>query len=93
MKQQRKGVLLAGVLTLAFGLSACAQWKEWRDGGSSSGSSGSGSSGTTASSGGESSYRVMLRMDDGSTQVVTQDTPPTFRSGDRVSLAGGAIKQ
>jgi hypothetical protein len=194
MKQQRKGVLLAGVLTLAFGLSACAQWKEWRDGGSSSGSSGSGSStssgsssgsgtsgssgssgsagssgssgdaqsgssgtsgssgssgssgtsssmgsvqdpsaaampsarpnatvaaievlprpgsatgteggtgatgssgssGTTASSGGESSYRIMLRMDDGSTQVVTQDTPPTFRSGDRVSLAGGAIKQ
>jgi outer membrane lipoprotein SlyB len=31
-------------------------------------------------------------MDDGSTQVVTQQTMPDFRTGDRVSLAGGAIQ-
>jgi outer membrane lipoprotein SlyB len=37
-------------------------------------------------------YRVTLRMDDGSTQVVTQDATPDFRSGDRVSHSGGAIK-
>jgi outer membrane lipoprotein SlyB len=36
-------------------------------------------------------YRVTLRMDDGSTQVVMQETAPDFRSGDRVSLTGGAI--
>jgi hypothetical protein len=31
-------------------------------------------------------------MDDGSTQVVTQQTTPDFRTGDRVSLAGGMIQ-
>jgi outer membrane lipoprotein SlyB len=30
-------------------------------------------------------------MDDGSTQVVTQETTPDFRTGDRVNLSGGAI--
>jgi outer membrane lipoprotein SlyB len=38
-------------------------------------------------------YRITLRMDDGSTQVVTQDTTPDFRSGDRVNLSGGAIRR
>jgi outer membrane lipoprotein SlyB len=31
-------------------------------------------------------------MDDGSTQVITQETTPDFRSGDRVNLSGGAIQ-
>ena len=50
----------------------------------------SGASGTTGSSaaGSDKMYRVTLRMDDGSTHVVTQDSPPTFRSGDRVHMMG-----
>jgi outer membrane lipoprotein SlyB len=52
---------------------------------------GSGASGSTGSSGSDRVYRISLRMDDGSTQVVTQETTPDFRSGDRVNLAGGAI--
>jgi outer membrane lipoprotein SlyB len=55
-----------------------------------------GSSGTTGSTGSSTGsdrvYRITLRMDDGSTQVVTQETTPDFRSGDRVSLAGGMIQ-
>jgi outer membrane lipoprotein SlyB len=67
---------------------------------SSGGSSGStGSSGTSGSSasgagtGEDRSYRITLRMDDGTTRVVTQDTLPGFRTGDRVNMAGGAISQ
>jgi outer membrane lipoprotein SlyB len=53
---------------------------------------GSSSGGSTGSSSADQVYRVSLRMDDGSTQVVTQQTMPDFRTGDRVSLAGGAIQ-
>jgi outer membrane lipoprotein SlyB len=53
---------------------------------------GSGATGTTGSSSSDRVYRVTLRMDDGSTQVITQETTPDFRSGDRVNLAGGAIQ-
>jgi outer membrane lipoprotein SlyB len=54
---------------------------------------GSSSGGTTGSSGGsDRTYRVTLRMDDGSTQVVSQTATPDFRSGDRVTLAGGTIQ-
>jgi hypothetical protein len=52
---------------------------------------GSSAGGTTGSSA-DRVYRVTLRMDDGSTQVVTQQTTPDFRTGDRVSLAGGVIQ-
>jgi outer membrane lipoprotein SlyB len=52
---------------------------------------GSSSGGTTGSSP-DRVYRVTLRMDDGSTQVVTQQTTPDYRTGDRVSLAGGVIQ-
>jgi len=37
-------------------------------------------------------YRVTLRLDDGSTEIVTQETTPAFRSGDRVTISGGAIQ-
>jgi outer membrane lipoprotein SlyB len=67
-----------------------------RTSGGISGSGASGSSGAAGTSGSSMTsdrvYRVTLRMDDGSTQVVTQDTTPDFRSGDRVSHSGGAIK-
>ena len=59
------------------------------EGDSSMGHSGTG--GTTGSSGGNQSYRVTVRMDDGSTQVVTHGTEPNFRSGDRVNVTSGAI--
>ncbi|WP_229425503.1 hypothetical protein [Massilia sp. Se16.2.3] len=38
-------------------------------------------------------YRITLRMDDGSTQVLTQETTPDFRSNDRVNVSGGAIRR
>jgi hypothetical protein len=53
---------------------------------------GSSTGGATGSSSADRIYRVTLRMDDGSTQVVTQQTTPDFRTGDRVSLAGGMIQ-
>jgi outer membrane lipoprotein SlyB len=58
---------------------------------SASAAMGSSSGGTTGSSS-DRVYRVTLRMDDGSTQVVTQQATPDFRTGDRVSLSGGAIQ-
>jgi outer membrane lipoprotein SlyB len=58
---------------------------------SASAAMGSSSGGTTGSSP-DRVYRVTLRMDDGSTQVVTQQTTPDFRTGDRVSLTGGVIQ-
>jgi outer membrane lipoprotein SlyB len=36
-------------------------------------------------------YRITVRMDDGSTRIITQDATPDFRSGDRVNLTSGAI--
>jgi hypothetical protein len=59
--------------------------------GSASAAMGSSAGGTTGSSP-DRVYRITLRMDDGSTQVVTQQATPDFRTGDRVSLAGGVIQ-
>jgi outer membrane lipoprotein SlyB len=53
---------------------------------------GSASGATGSSAAGDRVYRVTLRMDDGSTRVVTQETTPDFRSGDRVNLTGGTIQ-
>jgi outer membrane lipoprotein SlyB len=53
---------------------------------------GSGATGTTGSSSTDRVYRITLRMDDGSTQVITQESTPDFRSGDRVNLNSGAIQ-
>ncbi|GAB3463277.1 hypothetical protein GCM10027321_25700 [Massilia terrae] len=56
------------------------------------GSTGSSSTGATGmSAGGDRVYRVTLRMDDGSTRVVTQESTPDFRAGDRVNLSNGMI--
>ena len=50
--------------------------------------------GATGSSTGEDKvYRVTLRMDDGTTRVVTQDKAPTFRTGDRVNMMDGMISR
>jgi outer membrane lipoprotein SlyB len=51
--------------------------------------------GSTAGATGSSSepvYKVTLRMDDGSTKVVTQETAPTYRQGDRINLTEGVIR-
>ena len=49
--------------------------------------------GGTAGAGADRVYRITLRMDDGSTRVITQESAPTFRSGDRVNLSGGEIQR
>jgi outer membrane lipoprotein SlyB len=50
--------------------------------------------GTTGATGGDRVYRITLRMDDGQTQVVTQEWAPTFSTGDRVRIsASGAIQR
>jgi outer membrane lipoprotein SlyB len=49
--------------------------------------------GGTATGTADRVYRVTLRMDDGSTRVITQEWAPTFRSGDRVNLTGGEIQR
>ena len=37
-------------------------------------------------------YEIAIRFEDGSTQLITQDTPPAWRTGDRVRLVHGVIK-
>lgn len=55
---------------------------------------GSGTAGATGSSMGDDKvYRVTLRMDDGTTRVVTQEKAPTYRSGDRVNMMDGVISR
>lgn len=49
--------------------------------------------GGSAAASGDRVYRITLRMDDGSTRVVTQESAPSFRSGDRVHLSGGEIQR
>lgn len=51
----------------------------------------SGAAGATGSTTASPSYRVTVRMDDGSTQVLTHSATPDFRSGDRITVTGGAI--
>lgn len=37
------------------------------------------------------SYEIGIRFDDGSTQLIAQDAPPAWRSGDRVKVHDGVI--
>ena len=55
------------------------------------GALGTGATGAPAT--GERVYRITLRTDDGSTQVVTQEWMPTFSSGDRVRVNSGVIQR
>ncbi|MDQ1923876.1 hypothetical protein [Massilia pseudoviolaceinigra] len=58
---------------------------------------GTGSAGSTGTSGstmtGDRVYRITLKMDDGATQVITQEWAPSFVTGDRVRMSGGAIER
>jgi outer membrane lipoprotein SlyB len=53
---------------------------------------GGSTAGATGSSMPDHVYRVMLRMDDGTTKVVTQETTPSYRAGDRINLTSGVIQ-
>lgn len=53
---------------------------------------GTGNVGSTGSSmDDDKMYRITVRMDDGSTRVITQETSPSFGAGDRVNMTDGAI--
>jgi hypothetical protein len=58
-----------------------------------SGTAGSMGTGAGTSMDSDHSYRITLRMDDGRTQVVTQDTAPSFANGDRVRFSNGFISR
>jgi outer membrane lipoprotein SlyB len=58
--------------------------------GSMAGAAVGGSTGTT--SGADQVYRITLRMDDGSTKVITQESTPVFKSGDRVRMSNDMIQ-
>jgi len=60
------------------------------------GASGGGQSGSSGAMTGSSSdmvYRVTLRMDDGSTRAVIQETRPSFQTGDRVRMASNLLQR
>lgn len=66
-------------------------------GGGAAGAVSGGSTGTSSTTQGPEhqhrQYRVTLRMDDGSTEVVLQGRTPEFRAGDRVWVVGGVIER
>jgi hypothetical protein len=53
----------------------------------------SGSSGAMTGSSSDMVYRVTLRMDDGSTRAVIQETRPSFQTGDRVRMASNLLQR
>lgn len=59
----------------------------------SSGAVGSSSGATATTTASDRLYRITLRMDDGQTQVITQDWAPAVSSGDRVRVVSGAIQR
>ena len=38
------------------------------------------------------SYAITVRLDDGSSRVINESNPPTWRPGDRVKVADGTIQ-
>ena len=59
-------------------------------GSSGAGATGSGS-GATSRAAGRRLYQITLRMDDGTSQVLTQAGAPVFRTGDRIRAVDGVI--
>jgi hypothetical protein len=55
---------------------------------------GANAAGTTGSSmASDRIYRITLRMDNGTVQVITQEATPSFSTGDRVRMSSGAIER
>jgi hypothetical protein len=60
------------------------------------GSAGAAAAGGTVSMQGSPTdkvYRVTLRMDDGTSQMVTVDAAPSYKTGDRVRYSNGMLKK
>lgn len=53
----------------------------------------SGSSGTAGSTSGNMQYRVTLRLDDGSTRAIMQNSQPGYQVGDRVKVVNGLLQR
>lgn len=53
----------------------------------------SGTAGATGSADAAKAYRVTVRMDDDSTEVITTTGTPDFRSGERINVTDGAIRR
>ncbi|MGK5008741.1 hypothetical protein [Janthinobacterium sp. MDB2-8] len=53
----------------------------------------SGTSGSTSGAAGNMLYRVTLRLDDGTTRTLMQNTQPVFQIGDRVSVQKGVMQR
>ena len=53
----------------------------------------SGTAGSTSGAAGNMLYRVTLRLDDGTTRTVMQNTQPAFQIGDRVSVQKGVMQR
>lgn len=70
--------------TQAFGSAAAT-------GGSVGGQSGG--SGAMTGSSSDMVYRVTMRMDDGSTRAVIQESRPSFQTGDRVRMASSLLQR
>ncbi len=62
---------------------------------SNSGATQSGTSGTSGSTGSANDmvYRISVRLDDGSSRSVYQETLPAYQIGDRVRLSNGALQR
>ena len=53
----------------------------------------SGSSGTAGTTSGNTQYRVTLRLDDGSTRAIMQNSQPSYQIGDRVKVVNGLLQR
>ncbi|MBW3511063.1 MULTISPECIES: hypothetical protein [Janthinobacterium] len=53
----------------------------------------SGSSGTAGTTSGNMQYRVTLRLDDGSTRTLMQNSQPGYQIGDRVKVVNGLLQR
>ena len=53
----------------------------------------SGTAGTTSGATGSMMYRVTLRLDDGTTRAIMQNSQPTYQIGDRVKVVNGLLQR
>ncbi|OYO26542.1 hypothetical protein CD932_25325 [Janthinobacterium sp. PC23-8] len=67
-----------------------ARGMDQSDGEAQAGSSGT--AGATAGSTGNMMYRVTLRLDDGSTRAVMQNSQPAYQVGDKVKMVNGLVQ-
>jgi hypothetical protein len=89
----------SGLATSGMGSTAMASYgvvqaidqMQRQDLGLGSGAVGAAAAGGTTSPSGAPVYRVSVRMDDGSSQMIVVDAPPPYKVGDRVRYSDGAL--